>query len=80
MEHCRIRIELGVPQRSVLGPLLFLLYTNDFTEVISDKCVVRLFADDALIYTIGYSSMEINENLNEQMMQVERWLKRNTTK
>ena len=72
-----IRVDLGVPQGSVLGPLLFLLYINDITDVISDKCVIRLFADDALIYTTGHSSQEISDKLNEQIMKVETWLDKN---
>ena len=38
----------GVPQGSVLGPVLFLLYINDITEHI--KSTMRLFADDSILY------------------------------
>lgn len=71
-----ISVDMGVLQGSVLGPILFLLYINDI-EVINDNCAVRLFADDALICTTGFSSQEISDNLNEQRIKVEKWLKIN---
>jgi len=72
-----IDVNFGVSQDSVLGPLLFLLYINDITEVMTADCSIRLFADDALIYATGSSRQEINERLNEQMIRVDNWLSRN---
>ena len=43
-----IDVVYGVPQGTVLDPLLFLLHMNDLPSVVSSK--VRLFADDCLIY------------------------------
>ena len=43
-----VRVTSGVPQGSVLGPLLFLAYVNDIWRNI--ESTIRLFADDCVIY------------------------------
>ena len=46
----------GVPQGTVLGPLLFLVHINDLPSVVDPNTAVRLFADDCLLYRSVFST------------------------
>ena len=54
----------GVPQGSVLGPVLFLLYINDITEHI--QSTMRLFADDSIIYSIERSRIFVTTHCSNR--------------
>ena len=65
-----IDVVSGVPQGTVLGPLLFLHRTNDIPSVVSSK--VRLFADDCLIYR-NIKNKEDQIALQKDLNLLENW-------
>jgi len=70
--------EHGVPQRSILGPLLFIIYINDI--VCPNKCNIKMFADDKLIYVSGNGSKELERKTNVVFNIIEKWLSVNKLK
>ena len=65
-----MRVLSGVPQGSVLGPLLFLLYVNDLPDWI--KTNIRIFADDTKIWT-RITSVKDSECLQRDLDSLSRW-------
>ena len=65
-----VHVSSGVPQGTVLGPLMFLLYIND----IGDHCssALRLFADDTILYSVIESTSDAKD-LQSDLSTIEYW-------
>ena len=64
-------IESGVPQGSVLGPLLFLIYINDLETDI--KSNIRFFADDTMLFSIVFDPVTSAISLNNDLSSIQKW-------
>lgn len=67
-------LKLGIPQGSVLGPILFIFYVNNFaSEVLVPKSHSVLFADDTNILVVGSTLPELLGITNEQLKKAQDW-------
>ena len=66
-------ITCGVPQGSVLGPILFLLYINDMPNAVPGE-KLRLFADDTNLFVVSKTAKELNSLANIQLNKLNHWL------
>ena len=71
-----LNVRCGVPQGSILGPVLFLLYINDLNSV-SAKLKTIMFADDTNLFTTGNTIDEVEDCLNNELSLVNLWFQAN---
>ena len=69
-------ISCGVPQSSGLGPLLFLIYVNDFSNCVK-YLDLHLFADDSNLFFCNKSLASLESIINNELLHVQTWLNTN---
>ena len=71
-----LSVTTGVPQGSILGPLLFILYMNDLPGCLT-KCDSNMYADDTAFYTSAPSKETVMQRLQADLLLVDEWLRAN---
>ena len=79
-----IELQRGVPQGSILGPLLFIVYVNDLPQVIQNSAVTQ-YSDDTTMTLVANDVNSLERKLDEDLQHVMKWaddnkLKMNTRK
>ena len=64
-------LENGLPQGSILSPLLFSVMINDLSEMLN--CPFALYADDCCFWQTGTDILDLNKNIQQQLHQINEW-------
>lgn len=72
----KMKIKHGVPQGSILGPLLFLAYINDITEITGSPQLV-MYADDTNVFFAGETIQIVEKLANDYLLKLSKWLETN---
>ena len=64
-------VQAGVPQRSILGPLFFLIYINDLSDGLTSD--PKLFVDDTILFFVAQNINSTANDLNSDLMKISDW-------
>ena len=70
-------ITSGVPQGSILGPLLFVPFVNDL-PIVLERCQILIYADDTVMYFAANNAREISITITSELAKVNDWLVHNS--
>jgi hypothetical protein len=70
-------VKHGVPQGSILGPLVFLFYINDLPQLIKGKALPILFADNISFIISNSDSVKIDGDVKEVLEVTQKWFNLN---
>ena len=70
-------METGVPQGSILGPLLFVLFINDLPQTVTN-CTTLMYADDTVLYYSAKTVSEIEHTINSEFESISTWIRNNS--
>jgi hypothetical protein len=68
-------INMGIPQGSILGPLLFIIFVNSLPESVNCKCI--MYADDTLLLCTAKNASVLQSKLQSNLLKVANWFNSN---